>query len=253
MPCLRELQHAFLQSIYTNENSCSAFLDEQSRTKNRFQIYRNNTRLGLTSVLANSYPVLEQVVGSDFFAHLASAYMREYPQAAGDRHTFGAHVADFLMTFQPVLELPCLADIARLEWATFCAGIADDRPRLDFETLPICLSEDPEYILVLHPSVSLVPQKFNGLEIWQAHQEQEVPAITLHEDPHTILVVRDVHDEVLFKRLSQDFVQLIELCEDKQPFAHAMALCNETIEDMQQFQREFGQVVQIGVFSISKD
>lgn len=248
MPCLRDLQSAFLQAIYTDEPLCADVLDKASQDANRFDIYRNNTRLGLTSILANSYPVLEQLVGEAFFANLARAYIKQYPQKAGDRHTFGAHLADFLRTFKPALSLPYLSDVARLEWATFYASLAPDALRLDFDTLSAHLVQEPELTLVLHPSASWVSQQFNGLEIWQAHQVQEVTPITLKEAPHTILVMRDEHDEVLFKTVSQDFTWFASLCQSKQPFAQIMALLHDRVNNMENFQREFAQVVQIGVF-----
>ena len=41
----------------------------------RFAVYRNNVAVGLTRALASRFPVVERLVGEEFFAGMARAYI----------------------------------------------------------------------------------------------------------------------------------------------------------------------------------
>ena len=45
--------------------------DNQLTPQQCLSIYRNNTQLGLTEALRDGYPVLNKLVGTEFFNHLA--------------------------------------------------------------------------------------------------------------------------------------------------------------------------------------
>ena len=47
----------------------------------RFNVYRNNTAVSLSEAIADSYPVVHELVGDEFFAAMARAYVE--PECAG--------------------------------------------------------------------------------------------------------------------------------------------------------------------------
>ena len=164
----------------------------------RFDIYRNNARLGWADLLANAYPVVKAVVGDAFLNGLAHHYQRYAPQPCGNRHHFGAHLADFLIDFAPAACLPYLPALARLEWAVFQAELAQDAVCLEFSTLTTLLESDPDPLLSLHPAVQLVACDHDILDIWRGHHPPSSgdAALRWSAEAVTLLVWRTRHDEV---------------------------------------------------------
>ena len=81
------------------------------------EVYRNNFRGNLHDTLETAYPVIVQLVGSDFFKWLARKFIEQYPSRSGNLHCYGSEMADFLVHLAAVRHLPYLPDMARLEWA----------------------------------------------------------------------------------------------------------------------------------------
>ncbi|MGA8863268.1 MAG: DNA-binding domain-containing protein [Gallionella sp.] len=134
-------------------------------------IYRNNYRGNLRDALAGAYPVIEQLVGRDFFRYMTRQFIGQHPSRSGNLHHYGAEMADFIESFEPARELPYLRDVAALEWACHRAYFADDAPALDIVRLGRIPPEQyPDLILHTHPSSDLVLSRYPIATIWQAHQ-----------------------------------------------------------------------------------
>ena len=159
----------------------------------RLQVYRNNTQLGLTEALRDGYPVVNKLVGNDFFNHLARSYIRSYPPQAGCLMSFGGQFDDFIAGFKPADGLPYLPDVARLEWFWHEAFHEADASSL---ALPSLAGIAPEtygkLLLTLHPSSRLLVSDFPVLSIWQSNQDdcQGDIAINLNEGSCQLLVFR---------------------------------------------------------------
>ncbi|WP_234052156.1 MULTISPECIES: DNA-binding domain-containing protein [unclassified Xanthobacter] len=81
----------------------------------RFAIHRNTVGVTLSEALAVAFPVVRQLVGDDFFAAAARAFVTAAPPTSPVLADYGAGFADFLARFPPAAELPYLPDVARLE------------------------------------------------------------------------------------------------------------------------------------------
>lgn len=250
MPALHKIQSALLHDIYTGEHTSSVYLSKiRFSSPERLNIYYNNTLLGLTDILAGTYPVLQKIVGKGFFKTISHNYIETYTQSTGNRHTYGAMLNKFLSSYQPAAKWPYLSDIAVIEWAYFQAEIADDALTIDFEGLTTLISEQPGFVLSIHPGVHFVDQRFNALEIWQEHQKQEIETITLHESPQTILIWRNQENVVLLKEISIALKTLLIFCKEGKSFAEAMSQVGNQLQDLEAFQQEFAQAVSLGVFT----
>ncbi len=249
MTALRDIQAAFIHDIYTGERTSLAYLDTSVASPARLDIYQNNTVLGLTDMLANAFPVLEKIVGKEFFKTIARYYIKKHPQPSGNRHTFGSALAGFLEAFKPAVSLPYLRDVAALEWAYFQAALSEDASPLDFETLTAGMSADPAFVLAVHPSVHIVPQTFNALDIWQQHQKKDVGSVELKSESHQLAVWRGPDDSVLMRRASIAFATLIEQSRKSVSFSEVIAKAEEGDNDMQKFQQEFAEGISLGVFT----
>ena len=98
-------------------------------SQKRFGVYRNNVRGALTEALAVRYPVVQRLVGEEFFRAMATEFALANLPASPVLIEYGANFADFIASFAPAASLTYLADVARLEsayWQAYHA--ADDVP-----------------------------------------------------------------------------------------------------------------------------
>jgi len=135
------------------------------------EVYRNNYRGNLHDTLASAYPVIEQLVGKDFFRLLTRKFIGQNPSRSSNLHHYGAEMAGFIAAFEPAQGLVYLPDVAALEWACHCAWFADDAAALDFDKLSqIPPGQYADLILRTHPACHLVRSRYPIAAIWHAHQ-----------------------------------------------------------------------------------
>ena len=135
------------------------------------EVYRNNYRGNLHDALAGAYPVIEQLVGKDFFRLLTRNFIGEHVSRGGNLHHYGAEMASLVAAFEPARELAYLPDIAALEWACHCAYFAEDAATLDLGKLAQIPPEKyADLIVPVHPSCQVVFSRYPIAAIWHAHQ-----------------------------------------------------------------------------------
>lgn len=178
----------------------------------RLNVHRNNTTITLTEALGATFPVVRKLVGDEFFAFMARAFIRQSPPQPGPLFQYGGAFPAFIATFDAAASLPYLPDVARLEWARNRAYFAADVDPLD----PRALSGIPEYALTsltfrFHPSHRFVASAYPVDRIWQANQPgSEIPEVVLSGDAK-LLVVRHHRDVAQFTLSEGDFGFLISL------------------------------------------
>lgn len=205
MLSLRDLQLRFVAALYEhNEAIVSAQLDEGTPSAAaRLGVYRNNLREGFIKALALEFPVVEKLVGSDFFRQTALDFQLQHPSRSGDLAHVGAPFADYLRTHFADGEYGWLPDIAALEWALQCVAVAPDS-----EPLPVArLDEIPpgryeDLVFEPAPATRLVESRFPIVRIWQTNQPGAAQE-TVHLDAGADhVLVRRRGDELEFVRLS---------------------------------------------------
>lgn len=81
----------------------------------RFAEYRSNVVASLVTALGDTFPVINELVGQEFFHAMARVFVAE-AQPHGTVLTFyGETFPDFITDFTPATSVPYLADFARLE------------------------------------------------------------------------------------------------------------------------------------------
>jgi hypothetical protein len=135
------------------------------------EVYRNNYRGNLHDTLAGAYPVIEQLVGKQFFRRMTREYIGQHGSHSGNLHHYGAQMASFVAAFEPAQGLAYLPDVAELEWACHRAYFADDDAALDMARLAQIPPEQYPH-LILHPRASchLVCSRYPVADIWHVHQ-----------------------------------------------------------------------------------
>ncbi len=156
----------------------------------RFAVYRNNVHVGLTRALAQRFTVTERLVGAEFFAGMARAYVSECKPASPLLMHYGDDFPDFIAGFAPAATLPYLADLARLEAAWTRAYHAADAAPLTLQRLVgLAPNELAGVTLRPHPSATLLRSAHPVGAIWAAHQGATVTSVESW-DAEAVLVVR---------------------------------------------------------------
>ena len=198
MSALSDTQQQVLGALRGTADAAVLALLQRSRGLNpaqRLQIYRNNLFESLTQALAAVYPVVAQLVGDEFFRHVARRFIVAHPLAAGNLHGFGRELAAVLAALPSASELPYLADVAALEWAWHEvyheAGCVPLQPAQLGE---VPAAQQMDLGLQLVPAARLVASAYPVLHIWQAHQPHDADAdeftISLDEGGVRLLVLR---------------------------------------------------------------
>jgi hypothetical protein len=197
MPALRDLQMAFVGGLLGGEahDVVDLIVPRGMTPQARFEVYRNNVFHNYREALRDVYPVVERLVGEDFFGHVARRYIPSLPSRHGNLHRYGADFGDFLDGFEPAAGLPYLGDVARLEWLVHESFHAADHPGLDPRRLAELAAEClPELCFVLHPACRLLESRFPVQRIWEINQPgAPEQAINLDEGGARLLVRRSGH------------------------------------------------------------
>ena len=139
----------------------------------RFGVYRNNVTVSLIDAVADTFPVVQQLVGAEFFRAMAGEFVRRSPPVSPVLAWYGDAFAGFVAAFPPAAGVPYLADTARLEYARVLAFHAADSEPLATETLMAQLA-DPELLpslrLQFAPSAMLLQSDWAIASLWGAHQ-----------------------------------------------------------------------------------
>ena len=151
---------AYLQSGKTQHLS-AVFPD--ARDLSAAAVYRNGFLRGCTEALRASYPVIEALVGEDYFNFLADSYIAAHPPQSSTFIEYGKCLPEFLEQQLAQHQLAYLPDFARLDKAWLRAYFAQDSNLLSeqdieqwqnkgnaIESLATCLPESAALLTLQH-------------------------------------------------------------------------------------------------------
>ena len=92
--------------LHENEAAAAAIVGDGFAAEQRLAIYRNTFVGSLTKALCLTYPAVDRLVGSAFFAAAAQAFMHERPPRSAWLDDYGADFPEFLGSFAPAASLP---------------------------------------------------------------------------------------------------------------------------------------------------
>jgi hypothetical protein len=140
----------------------------------RFSVYRNNVVAGLVKALASRFPVIERIVGEEFFAALARAFVAACPPHSAVLASYGEEFADFIAAFEPARDLAYLADVARIEGArTRAYHAADATPVSADEFAALDVDAVAGLRVTLHPSAEIVRSAHPIVTIWAMNSGEQ--------------------------------------------------------------------------------
>ena len=190
----------------------------------RFQIYRNNVFIGLSSALSGVYPVINKLVGDEFFKQAAREYIHQHPADDGNVHVFGEKFPELLAQFPGAEGLAYLPDVARLEWAYHQSFHSPESTVLNVQALAALdesASERLRFQVAEH--CHLVSSPYPVLKIWQANQEGREDEIVDLDDGDVQLAVTRSGLEVEFRPLNQVVFAFLRALSENRLFTDACA------------------------------
>jgi hypothetical protein len=171
MPALREFQRGVAAAILSGNTADAASL---VNAPDRLEIHRNTMLTALAGALALTYPAVEALVGPEFFAQAARAFIQADPPRMALLSGYGAAFPAFLAGYQPAGGLPYLPDVARLEWAVERAARAPE----DGDAPALADIDLGGTRLALVPSLTLLRTAYPVEPIWRAALENDGDALS---------------------------------------------------------------------------
>lgn len=181
----------------------------------RLAVHRNNVVGSLVDALAQTFPVVQELVGTEFFGAMAAVFVRQVPPRSRILAHFGSAFPDFIDAFGPAQSVPYLSDMARLEMTRVRAYHAADVEPVASGPIGLALASGErlgELRMLCHSSVHVIRSPYAVVSLWAAHQQAgDLGAIDPYQG-ESALVLRDGLD-VLVLRISlgtADFVTAIQ-------------------------------------------
>jgi len=196
MTKLVELQTNFIHdclsgSLTANNTLMANDLNTQSiSAQGLMGIYQNSAIANITNSLSLSYPVIEKLVGKDFFQVMCKQYIVKHWPTSGNMDDYGEFFSSFLAEFDQVKHLSYLEDVAQLEWLFHQSSLANDNSFFDWACLANVASSEAITFL-LSPSVSIMCSTMPVDKIWLMNQMNapENIELSLDDDSDTYIVL----------------------------------------------------------------
>lgn len=192
-------QADFAAALFAPNLPCPAGLVTWNRSdpRSRFAVYRNNVLSSLIDALAQTFPVVQELVGVEFFRAMGAVFVRQSPPRSRVLAHYGCAFPDFISSFEPARQLPYLSDMARLEQARVRAYHATNANPVTAEKVGQAMASGDrigELHLVCHPSVDVVDSAHAVVSLWAAHQgEADLAAIDPFQ-PEAAVILREALD-----------------------------------------------------------
>jgi len=176
-------------------------------------IYQNNILSNFTAVLTETYPLIRQLVGDDFFTMMTHEYAQHYPSCSSNLHDYGEYFANFFTHFSQLDAHPYLKEVAQFEWICHRLFFAADATPLDTGRLREVIEQDYSKLhFMLHPACEVMQFHFPILKIIDLCQGQHDEVIDIHASGDYLLIIRRDLD-----------IKLVALSEGEFYFLQALA------------------------------
>ena len=188
-------QQAFFDALLDPDTPAPAGLStwNDSDPAVRFAVYRNNVVASLIDALADTFPVVQELVGEPFFRAMARLFIQTEPPRSPVLAYYGESFPEFIERFPPAASVPYLVDVARLEMLRVQAYHAIDRAPLTPEMINRALANPealPDLVLEFHPSMALLHSRYAVVSLWSAHQGNLDIATINPLVPESALIIR---------------------------------------------------------------
>ncbi len=174
----------------------------------RYDVYRNNVIVSLTEALAAAYPVVQAIVGKEFFDAMAGVHIRKHPPKSPLMIFYGEDFPKFLTKFPPASHLGYLPDVARVELARGQAyHAADTTPCAPEKLANLDGTKLYDARIALHPSLHIIRSRYPAFSIWRYNSTEDKTPIG---EAREITMVSRPADEVIMQNPTAGAAMFIE-------------------------------------------
>jgi hypothetical protein len=212
-------------------------------------VYRNTVYKGLADALAASFPSVLAVVGTDWMREASLLFAREHLPKRAILVDYGGAFPDWLSKFKPAVDMPYLADLARLDrlWTEAHLAADDSSLAIDFGASPLIQSFEALGLRLI-ASARLAWFGHSIPDLWQALRGPETfSELELEAVWQAVLIWRPGH-EVQIKRLTPKAHAFLTACQAGKSFAVA-ATETSYIDDPEDLSLVFADLISCGVFA----
>jgi hypothetical protein len=196
MPSLLEIQHDLGRHLIGADTDIPLWIEDgRIAAADGIAVHRNTFAGAIVGALRISYPVVQKLVGEEFFDAAAQIYLQRNLPRSAYLNDYGETFPQFLAGFPPAATLSYLPEVAALEWAVASAANAPDAPTLHLASLanlePVILERSS---FKPHPSVRLLEIRGSADLIWRAvlaGDEAALARIAPETDPVRLLLYRN--------------------------------------------------------------
>lgn len=198
-------------------------------------IYQNSAIANITHSLTLTYPVIEKLVGEDFFRATCRQFIIVNWPKSGNMDDYGAEFANFLADFEHAKHLIYLKDVARLEWAFHISSLAEDASITDWSTLAQA-SDILQLQFLVTPSLKLISSTFPIDNIWQVNQDNALPDTEVNfnndiQDKSTFLVLFRQQLKTVILSITAGEFALLQAFDNGQTFEKSIVVASENQAD----------------------
>jgi hypothetical protein len=180
MPELAAFQQDFLRRI-----------DDPATAVASLAVYRNTSRLGAISAIADNFPTVRRIVGAQAMAILAGEFVEAHPPRSPVLADYGADFPCWLADHPLAEDLDYLPAVAQIDRLRVESHLAEDAPVFELEDLVRLTAEQWSRCRVtLHPATRVGWFAIPAPSIWTAHLEDEIGEIAPEWRPEGILIAR---------------------------------------------------------------
>jgi len=151
-------------------------------------LYRNNFYISLSECLAAYFPAVLALVGEEFFAQLAKAYIKQSALDKAELDNFGAGFSGFIAGCEQTKSLAYLGDVAALDWAFDGANAVASIAAFPYDRLSQL--EEPQQsqiIFQLAPNTLLIKAGYPLLKIWLGAKSGDLDGVDMAQSDYVIL------------------------------------------------------------------
>jgi len=217
---LRQLQSKFSQHLLHQPVDLSEFdVIGPFPVEQLMGLYRNNFYISLSQYLETCFPAVLALVGEDFFAQLAKAYIMQSPLDKAELDLFGAGFPEFIEQAEQTQSLVYLADVAILDWAFDSAKAVVHIDAFPFEKLSqLDELQQLKIRFQLAPKTLLIKAQYPLLKIWLGAKSGNLDNVDMQESDF-VLLRPDIEQGAKFASLNKHQYQFLLNVKDQKSLA----------------------------------
>ena len=193
---LQDLQTDFQKIILDAKCVGATWVDESAQDLSsctRLGIYHNAYRVRLVDVLMDTFEHTAIYLGDNWFHQLASDYVQTHHSTHKNIGLYGQAFPDFLA--EELADDKEVSELAKMDWMLRRAFDGSDSPVMTQNGLQhLASGENVNVCLQAVPTLSIITQTFNTLDIWHAiNTDEHPPEVEKLKVPLDVLIWRKGH------------------------------------------------------------